>query len=137
MIEPEAVIAQARQWIGVPFLHQGRNRFGCDCTGLFVGLMLELGSSELADAAPAAWSRSGLELVPRLSEISREIDLQPAAIVVVRWPKALQPSHAALYTGSSIIHATQANGKVVEHAFGKQWMSRTDSIWALPMVAYQ
>ena len=28
------IVETARSWIGVPYLHQGRNRFGVDCAGL-------------------------------------------------------------------------------------------------------
>jgi cell wall-associated NlpC family hydrolase len=32
----EQVVAEARQWVGVPWLHQGRSHAGVDCVGLVV-----------------------------------------------------------------------------------------------------
>lgn len=137
MIEPDAVIAQAREWLGVRFLHQGRNRFGCDCSGFFAGLMHELGSDEILDRLPRAYSRSGVDLIPTLEQLSRPIELQPAALIAVQWPQTKNASHVALYTGTSVIHATEGNGKVVEHGYVRQWVDRTVSIWALPLVVYR
>jgi cell wall-associated NlpC family hydrolase len=35
-VEPNAIIAAARSWLGVPWRHQGRTRQGVDCAGLVV-----------------------------------------------------------------------------------------------------
>ena len=39
----EALIAAARGYIGVPWRHQGRSRFGIDCVGLLVCAAHDLG----------------------------------------------------------------------------------------------
>ncbi len=33
----------AKTWIGVPYEHRGTTRNGCDCSGLLIGVMRELG----------------------------------------------------------------------------------------------
>ena len=43
MIPAGAVVAAARGWIGVPYLHQGRSRSGIDCIGLVLQVAREAG----------------------------------------------------------------------------------------------
>jgi cell wall-associated NlpC family hydrolase len=37
------LVAEARKWLGVPFRHQGRNRFGADCAGVVIGSFSAIG----------------------------------------------------------------------------------------------
>ena len=41
--DPDAIIAAARAWLGVPWRHQGRTRQGVDCAGLVVLVGREFG----------------------------------------------------------------------------------------------
>ena len=50
----EAVVAQARAWLGTPWRHQGRSPRGVDCAGLVVLVARALG---LADHDVAGYSR--------------------------------------------------------------------------------
>jgi cell wall-associated NlpC family hydrolase len=138
MIEPCAVIAQAREWLGVPFLHQGRSRNGCDCLGFIAACLAELGSAALLEHLPRAYGRMPQKLlIDGLEELSREIPLQPAAIVTIKFPRTEFPSHAAIFTGDTLIHCFESERKVVEHGYREPWIRRTASIWAAPLVAYQ
>lgn len=40
------VATRAEEWIGVPYVDQGRIRAGCDCKGLVAGIAAELGFPE-------------------------------------------------------------------------------------------
>lgn len=138
MIAPQAVIDQAREWVGVKFLHQGRTRFGADCLGFIAALMAELGSRGFLDNLPHNYARDpNALLLERLPDVSRQIELQPAALLLIQFPRAKLPSHAGIFTGKSIIHCYQIEGEVVEHTYGEPWIARTKSIWALPLVTYQ
>lgn len=67
-----AVIAEARAWIGTPFVHQGFVRAGCDCIGLVRGVGAASGALALdpAEVKPLwRYPRS-----PRLQEIVRACD---------------------------------------------------------------
>jgi hypothetical protein len=52
--DPNAIIAAARSWLGVPWGHQGRTRQGVDCAGLVVLVGRGLG---LADYDTTAYGR--------------------------------------------------------------------------------
>lgn len=138
MIEPDALVCNYRTWLGVKFLHQGRTRLGCDCLGFIAGGAAELGSSVFLDHLPLNYARNPQSLLlDRLEILSRRVKLQAGALITIKWPLHQYASHAAIYTGSTLIHSYQANGKVVEHGYREPWISRTDSIWAIPLVIYQ
>ena len=40
------VLAEARSWLGVPYLHQGRSRLGVDCVGLLIMVARGIGISD-------------------------------------------------------------------------------------------
>lgn len=137
MIEPDALIAQARDWVGVRFLHQGRSRHGADCLGFIAAMLAELGSDTGITNLPHNYARSPQTLlIEGLSMLSREIPLQPAALILFQWPSTPDASHAAIYTGTSMIHAYQTERRVVEHGFRGAWVKRAVSYWALPLVRY-
>ena len=50
----DAIVAEARTWLGVPWRHQGRSRAGVDCAGLVVLVARAL---ELADHDSTAYGR--------------------------------------------------------------------------------
>lgn len=50
----DAIVAEARTWLGVPWRHQGRSRAGVDCAGLVVLVARAL---ELADYDSTAYGR--------------------------------------------------------------------------------
>lgn len=43
VVTRQQFIAAARRWIGVPWVHQGRNRHGVDCVGLILVTCWSLG----------------------------------------------------------------------------------------------
>jgi cell wall-associated NlpC family hydrolase len=138
VIDAQALIAQARQWVGVPFRHQGRSRLGCDCLGFVCGVLDELGIPTGLELLPSNYARDPQsKLMDTLQANAREIALEPGALIVVQFPLAKWPSHAAIYTGRNIIHSYQSVGKVVEHIYAEPWVKRTRSVWALPLVTYQ
>ena len=138
MIAPAVLIAQARQWAGVKFLHQGRTRLGCDCLGFIAGVLGELGSSVGLEQLPHGYGRDPqAQLLERLTSVSREIGLTQGALLLIQWPQTAFASHAAIYTGVSMIHSYQAVGGVVEHGYRATWPARTVSVWALPDVTYE
>lgn len=138
MISVEQLVANSREWVGTKFVHQGRSRFGCDCLGLIAADLAELGSRVLLNHLPKNYGRNPQSLlIDGLTNLCRTIDLEPGALVLFQFPKAEFPSHAAIYTGESIIHAFQSEGKVVETSLGAPWTRLAHSNWALPLVVYR
>lgn len=138
IIEPESLIANYREWIGIRFLHQGRSRLGVDCLGFIAAGAAEVGSNVFLDHLPPNYGRDPQSiLIEGLEKLTRKIDLQPGALVTVRWPLTQFASHAMIYTGESIVHAFQSVGRVVETQFGDQWRSRMTAAWAIPLVKYK
>lgn len=62
------VAAQAEQWIGAPFLWQGRIRAGCDCKGLLAGIAAELGFAEAASVEALCGDYGGRVPLGRLRQ---------------------------------------------------------------------
>lgn len=138
LVDVHTLVENYRSWLGVKFLHQGRSRFGADCLGFIAAGANEVGSPLFLDNLPINYARNPQSLLlDSLEQLTRTIDLQPGALVTIKWPQTKVASHAAIYTGSTIIHSYESNGEVVEHIYAKQWVARTDSIWAIPLVAYQ
>lgn len=106
----------ARQWLGVPFVHQGASRHGCDCAGLVAGVLGELGiHRRLPPYGPGgqgvhiAQVAERLGLHPLLAQAARTGDL-------VAWQAAPGIVHLGLLGPDCIIHASQRAGRVVRTA---------------------
>lgn len=138
MIAVEQLVTEAREWVGVPFLHQGRSRFGADCLGFVAASLAHLGSRILLDHLPNNYSRNPQALLIRgLTSLCQKIDLEPGALVIFQFPQTEFPSHAAIYTGESIIHAFEREKKIVETGYGQPWLRLAHSAWAMPLVVYR
>lgn len=132
------VVARARAWIGTPYLHQAAHRgVGCDCLGLVLGVMEEMGLSVPRDlpAYTPDWDepqgREGL-----LTELSRR--LEPCgpdgagAVLVMRMRAGAVAKHLAIGTGAgSFIHAYSRHG-VVESCLTPPWRRRIAAAFAWP-----
>lgn len=139
MITVRDLLDEARTWVGVPFLHQGRSRHGVDCAGFLVALMCSAGElpPDFRDVSNYARRPSGelLTLVSR--HCARAVAEAPGLLVLIRWPRDTQPSHIALLTGPTLIHCYQRRRAVVEHSYRGAWRRDTHSLWRLPGVAYE
>jgi hypothetical protein len=68
--------------------------------------------------------------------------IQPADVVMLRFPGAMHPSHLALVTdwkgGLGLLHSLNApgssGGRVIEHRLGKTWQDKIVSAWRLPFL---
>ena len=139
MIEAESLIACARDWLRVPFVHQGRSRFGCDCAGLIIGIAREQGIlprtySDVRDygRAPQRALQAHLE-----QWCERTAGARVGVIALIHWPNEKIASHCGLITGATIIHCYGRIGRVVEHGYRGHWVSNTQAYFALPGVRYE
>jgi NlpC/P60 family putative phage cell wall peptidase len=127
----DAVIAEARSWIGTPYRHQASLKgVGCDCLGLLRGVWREVRGSEpeLPPAYSADWAEaSGAET---LAEAARrhltEIPLNavaPGDVLLFRWRAHLPAKHCAiLVEPDRMVHAH--DGAAVAEVYFASWWRR-------------
>jgi cell wall-associated NlpC family hydrolase len=135
LVTREAIVAEARDWIGTPFHHQAfRKGAGCDCIGLVAGVGLALGidgAREWHDCE--ACHQYGRPPNPRfLVEMAnrflvrREIgNWRLADILVMSFER--EPMHFAIVSGRdplSVVHALFGAGETVEHRIDQVWAAR-------------
>jgi NlpC/P60 family putative phage cell wall peptidase len=128
------VVAAAREWIGVPYMHQGRNRFGVDCVGLLIVVARGLGLT--------SYDVTGYSRVPHAEFLRTECDRmmgripiderQPGDVVLMRFKR--EPQHLAFVTDRGFLHAYGGSGRVVESAMPPEWVRRIVAAYALPGV---
>ena len=121
----EDIIAAARGFLGVPFVHQGRTRIGgVDCIGLVLNVGWQLGF------LARSYDVTGYARMPDgslFAECDRLLVRIPAAapgcIVAMRFSS--EPQHIGIvgtHAGSlTIIHSLSDAGKVAEHRMSPEW----------------
>ena len=117
MTSATAVIQEARSWLGVPYLHQGRSRHGVEC----LGLVLEVGRATGFLDPKLDWTNYGR--LPLRSFLEQQVAAHcrrvesagPGSLVVIKWTRVA--AHLALCTGDTIIHACASRKQVVEHGY--------------------
>jgi cell wall-associated NlpC family hydrolase len=139
----EQIIAKARELLGKPWAHQGRSDTGVDCGGALAWVARELGVS-MVDVEGYGRLPSSRSLTQACEANYVRIALasiQPADVVMLRFPGAMHPSHLALVTdwngGLGLLHSLNApgsSGRVIEHRLGKTWQHKIVSAWRLPFL---
>lgn len=132
-------ITAARSWLGVPFLHQGRNRHGVDCIGLILCTLKEKGSlPEDLDLRADYGRRPTKELVTELQRRCVKIDTpQLGCLLSMKWPQHGEVSHVAIYAGQTIIHSAARLGYVTEQGFRGAYEKWTRGYYLIPGVSYE
>lgn len=132
----DQIVSEARSWIGVPFVHQGRSRQGVDCAGLVICVARSLGM------VPADFDVNGYTKQPdgtMRSACEKYMVVSPptaGGVFMMRYEG--EPQHMGFYAnyrygGLSVIHAVMSNGKVVEHRLDSTWRKRVVQSFTLPM----
>lgn len=134
MTTREQFVAEARTWIGVPFVHQGRNRLGVDCIGLVLVVCRALG---LSDADPRGYGRApnGAALLRGLAQYARPLrpdEAQAGDLLLMRFLR--DPQHVGIATDHGILHAYGGAGRVVETSLPPSWRRRIVRAYGVPGV---
>jgi cell wall-associated NlpC family hydrolase len=115
-------VAAARTYLGVPFRHQGRNRYGLDCAGLVIAAYADAGVvlHDLPAYGREPW-KDGLRAAVETSfKPAPDDDMIAGDVLLFRVRR--EPQHVAMVTGAnSMIHCYATVGKVVEHSIGDRW----------------
>ena len=122
-MDKNKIVEIARSYVGVPYLHQGRNRNGLDCIGLVLAVAKDLGM-EIDDTPYVYEMVPSPEILYRGCDdhFKREITYSRGDFVLIRFH--IDPQHAAIIAGDTMIHSYQKAGQVVEHRLSKQWKAR-------------
>jgi NlpC/P60 family putative phage cell wall peptidase len=144
----QAVVAEARTWLGTPYAHQQMCKgAGVDCGMLVGGVAIGAGviTPEFWRARFATFQ--GYARMPAngmLERICRSFmsvkplaEMEPGDVLVMRFER--EPHHLAIVAdhpagGFSIIHALAKPGEVVEHGLDFKWRARVMSCFAMPGV---
>ena len=135
------ILAAARQWLGTPYLHQGRVKgAGVDCIGLIIGVAHDL---KLSNFDTLSYGRlpSGVALREGLAKhaIAAGSAWLPGQIVLLRFDT--EPAHVGIlgdYFGDaeanklSLIHAYSHSSCVTEHRLADVWRARVVERFEFP-----
>ena len=143
MISRQAILAEAREWIGTPYQHQASAKHaGCDCLGLVRGVWRAVcgAEPEMPPAYTPDWAeRHGAETL--LAAAQRHLvakapnDMAPGDVLLFRMHAAAPAKHAAIFDeGDHIIHAYWGRA-VVRSRFAPWWRTRCAAVFAFPGAA--
>jgi cell wall-associated NlpC family hydrolase len=123
-----ALIAAARAYLGVPFVHQGRSRHGLDCIGLVVCAARDIGLT-LADRTDYPRDPNGLLPLEMARQFAPVESPQAGDILLMRFRG--EPQHVAILAGATLIHGYASIGRVVEHGMDAKWRRRIVAAYRL------
>lgn len=135
MITGEAIVLEARRWLGTPYQHQASLMgVGCDCIGIVSGTGASFKMPE-AEAWRADIRFRGYGPTPVPSKLLEACDLYLDRISVavaalgdiLLFTFLREPMHFGIISRSDpryIIHAYAPIGRVVEHAIDSKWERR-------------
>lgn len=138
MIKGDLVFHEARGWVGVPYVHQGRSRYGVDCIGFVIcvrNAISPMPSWMQTSRNYGRVSQQDLLLQGLQRECTRIEAPEEGCIVLIQWPMNKIPQHVAIHGRGNIIHAYARSQKVIETGYRAHWLRDTHSLWRMPGVA--
>lgn len=143
MITRQAILAEARDWIGTPYQHQASTKgAGADCLGLIRGVWRALYGAEPELASPYTPDWAEREGAETLRDAARrhliEIDVAdatPGDVLLFRMDARSPMKHAAILDEDGrLIHAYWARA-VVRSRFAPWWRARCAAAFSFPDVS--
>jgi hypothetical protein len=139
----QIIIAAARRFLGVKFMHQGRSREGLDCLGLLLVSATEAGVTfDGVDVAtidvPNYSLRPDTEFLQAQLERFLSVVETPQLGDVALLEIDGAPQHLAILSDYPVvgelgmIHAYALSRRVVEHRYDERWQKATRKIYRLP-----
>ncbi|MFO1152742.1 MAG: NlpC/P60 family protein [Rhodospirillales bacterium] len=136
----DTIVAAAREYLGVPWRHQGRSRAGLDCVGLLVMVARDLGLSDYDHRAYARTPATAHGFVRHFADNMPQVDLagaRPGEVVVLADP--VYPCHCGILSERFgvryLIHASARYRKVAESPYADEWQTKARFAFAFPGVA--
>lgn len=128
-----AIVEEARKWLDVPYLHQGRSRGGVDCVGLCWVVYSRIANVTPSPDSPDYPYWFTYERKPNPARLRRmmleffdEIPKEDAKIGDILYIRFLrEPTHLGILTDyqgqRGIIHAFSHVERVCEHVLDEKW----------------
>ena len=144
MTTRDAIVARARELLGVRFMHQGRHAaHGLDCLGLLM-VVAEGCGIRFGEMRPAQLDRRDYGARPDAAMLEALLkqwltpvtQAAPGDVLLLRVQG--RPQHLAVVTDYpqagefGMIHAYAPARRVVEHRYDAAWRSATQGIFRLP-----
>jgi cell wall-associated NlpC family hydrolase len=127
MTTRQQVVDEARKWLGVRWVHQGRSRAGVDCIGLAIKVAHGLGLSTF-DIIDYSRQPDPATMRALMAEHMESVaSPQIGDVLLMRFEK--EPQHVAIVTDIGIIHAYAQVRRVVEHRLDSVWQGRVVSAY--------
>jgi len=107
----EQIIQEAKTWLDVPYVHRGTTKRGCDCTGLVLGVLQNLGYKNYKlRKYPQDWNLHAMAddfIIEEIKKVSKRVpnsSAKPGDILVFCWGKC--ESHVGILLKSLLfIHS--------------------------------
>lgn len=131
----EQFVAEARKWLGTPYLHQGRNRNGLDCIGLLLVVGWALGLTKYDVRGYGRTPHAGFLQAEceRMMMRVKEEDARPGDVYLLRFTR--DPQHLGIATERGILHAWAGGaGCVAEVSMPRSWRTRIVAAYSVPGV---
>jgi cell wall-associated NlpC family hydrolase len=141
MITRDQIVATAREWLDVPWRHQGRDREGVDCGGLLIVVARALGVSDYEPPAYGRQPTAGVFLTHLEMFGGVRIPIgQADAGDIIAFRAGPFPCHCGISAGKRgdvgwIIHASTSVRKVAEEPLTRQLMAARVAAFRFPGVA--
>ena len=128
-------VAEARTWLGTPWVHQGRFKgLACDCVGLVMETARALGLCDFQftnyERRPPGEMRAYCDKFMQAIPLD---DAQAGDVLLFAWNNS--PVHVAILSApDTIIHAFAINRRVVEHRIDDRWRAQIAAAYHVPGV---
>ena len=140
-LTPDALITEARHWLGTPFRHQGRTGDGLDCVGLLVVIARGL-SLPHHDVTGYTRRATGMGFLDHFHAHLVEIapgSLRPGDVSI--FVETVYPCHTGLISSQHgvphLIHAHALRGRVIEEPFAGEWADKLRFAFRFPQLQEQ
>lgn len=123
-----AIVAQARKWVGTPYRYGGKSRKGTDCSGMVMAIFDDVASVKLPRDSRS--QRNFCRDVPRDA-------IQTGDLVFFDTAKNGNIGHVGLYIGNGeMIHASSSRGVVVSNLDEAYWLRHYVSAGRVEAITY-
>jgi NlpC/P60 family putative phage cell wall peptidase len=136
----DAVVAEARSWIGTPYQHQASLKgIACDCLGLVRGVWREVRGTEPEKPPPYTRDWAEARGTETLAEAARRhlMEIEPSAalpgdVLLFAFGERFPAKHCGIVVAPNrMVHAIESH-PVAEVTLGGWWRRRARFAFAFP-----